>query len=213
MNNMTCVLLLLASASPALGMTTIKAKVIGSDSKLEASSLQGLQNTDAASLEGDAQSAFGGGVDVEFALSEPLRVGAGFGHTAFEDKDGPAFSNFSKTSLNGYGTYDFLTHDIFALYGKAGISYHQVAFENENVGPLTVSIDDTGLLNYDLGVGSRFRLNDNVNFGLEYAFSDTFSRNDADVTLSGLGLADTGSTLKNISVRSNELVASLGYSF
>ncbi len=208
MRNLLTALVLLSSSSYALSETTVKAKVIGAESQLKVGSVSGFGA--GSKVDESTQSAFGGGADVEFGLAEPLRVGVGFGVTQFDSKDKTAYQDLA---LGAYGTYDLLNQDVVALYGKGGISYNQIKLDDQNQGPVKVSYDTTGLLNYDLGLGARFKLAHNVNFGLEYTWTDTFSRNDVQVKSDGLDLVGADAELKNISLTSNQLTASLAYSF
>ena len=208
MRTLLTALVLLSSSSYALADATVKAKVIGAESQLKVGSVSGFGAGTA--VDESSQQAFGGGADLEFGLSEPVRVGLGFGVTQFDTKDKTAYRDMA---LSAYGTYDLLSQDVVSFYGKGGISYNLISLDDRDQGPVKVSYDNTGLLNYDLGLGARFKLAHNVNFGLEYTRTDTFSRNDVQVKNEGLGLVSTDAELKNISLTSNQLTASLAYSF
>ena len=208
----------LFSSSHALAETnTFKAKVIGSESQL---SIEGVRSSASApsnpvnKLEGqlEAETAIGGGASLEFQLSDPMRLGLGASYLQFEgDEGGLGYSDFV---LESYGTLDFVDQDVLALYGKAGLSFHQLALESVDSGRTRLEFDDATLLNYDLGVGARFRLNRQSTFSLEYNYSNTLSTGDVDVSSSTLGLTTpVEDKLQGVSMNKNELVASLGFSF
>lgn len=202
-------LLGLVSSAAFAEEISVRAKVIGSESALSADSKNISSTTSSDSDE--SNSAFGYGADVEFLLNEQFRLGTGLAYTNYEhDDDKIGYTDFT---WSGYGTVDFLRSDLFALYGTAGLSYHNLDLADMDFGGAKVRFDSTGLLNYDLAIGGRAKLDDRVTFGLEYKYSDTFSANDVDGTVEGFGLVASDTVLKDVTVRKNELVASLGYAF
>jgi hypothetical protein len=207
---------LFAPSAFAEGMQ-IKAKVIGSEGRLDISkteaSVGGFKLDFNSTEEADSsrQTATGFGAAVEFPMGDPLRLGVEVSYVPFKDDGGD--EAYEDLAWGGYASFDFLNQDVLALYGIAGIGFHNVQLADRKVGAYTLSYDSTGLLNYELGIGSRFRLNSNLDFALELHRSDTFSRNDIDVDVEGLSLVGAGLKYKDVALTKNEAVASLNFSF
>lgn len=211
MKKFSLALLMALSSSPVLAQEiSVRAKVIGSESALSADS-KNISSTE-SSDDDENNNAFGYGADVEFMLNEQFRLGTGLAYTDYEaDKDKIGYSD---VTWSGYGSLDFLRDELLSLYGTAGISYHNLTLDDRDFGGISVDYDSTGLLNYDLAIGGRAKLNEGLTFGLEYKFTDTFSTNDVDGRVEGLGLvSSTDTVLEDVTIRKNELVASLGYAF
>lgn len=195
---------------------SFKAQIFSADSHvtiegIQVSGLGGfsrdINNTD----EDRHLSSVGGGAAFESSLGEPLRVGVGLGYISYPgEANEPGFRDLIG---NAYASIDFVDQDVIALYGMGGISYHNLSLENFERDGVELSSDSTGLLNYDLGLGARFKLNYSTTFGLEYKYTSTFSKNDIDLKLKGASLAYDGLKYKNVGIQNNELVASLGFNF
>ncbi len=207
---------LLAPNAFAEGMQ-IKAKVIGSEGRLDISkteaSLGGFKLDFNSTEDKDTsrQTATGFGAAVEFPLGDPLRLGVELSYVPFKDDSGD--DAYQDLAWGGYASLDFLNQDVFALYGTVGLGFHNVQLADRKLGGYTFSYDSTGLLNYELGIGSRFRLGHNLDFALELHRSDTFSRNDIDVDVEGLSLVNAGLKYKDVALTKNEAVASLNFAF
>jgi len=155
--------------------------------------------------------AVGGGGAFEWNLGDPLRLGAGLGYIQYEGDHEKA--GYSDMIGNVYASMDFIDQEMFDLYGLVGLSYHNLSLDDFRSNGVGVSADPTGLINGDLGLGARFKLNYNTSFGLEYKYTNTFARNDVDLKLKGAGLSYDGLKYKDVGIENNELVASLGFAF
>jgi opacity protein-like surface antigen len=111
-------------------------------------------------------------------------------------------------------TFDFYKQEGFALYGLGGLSYHMVDPKDVKEDGIEVELKSANLLNYDLGVGGRFDVAENVNLSLGYRFSDTLAKGTIDSTASAIGTGlSQKAEFKDVTLQKNEFIASVGYSF
>ncbi len=195
----------------------VKAKVIGSEGRLSidgAEASLGPVKWDVGSLRSEdssRQTATGFGAALEFPLGDPLRIGVETSYVPFKNDSGDEV--YTDLAWGGYASVDFLRQDLFSVYGTGGLGFHQLHLADRSFLGSRVKYKDTGLLNYELGLGTRVKLSQSMDFALELHRSDTFSRNDIDVSVEGMNLAGAGLTYKNVGLAKNEAVASLNFGF
>jgi opacity protein-like surface antigen len=209
--------LLFAASGYSAGLT-VQGEIIGSQSKLDFGKAK-VQDTvtgesETSKLDGDGQTitAPGFGVSLQYELNDALRLGGGFGYASYDGDDNEM--TYTDMSLAANATYDFYKQDGFAIYGLGGLSYHMVDPEDQKANGFELKRERADLLNYDLGLGGRFAVAENVNLSLGYRFSDTLSKGTIDSKLAAVG-SDTGikAQLKDVTLQKNEFIASVGYSF
>ena len=96
----------------------------------------------------------------------------------------------------------------FSVFTTAGLSYH-ILSEDDQEG---FKPDSYNLLNYDVGVGGRYQVAENVSLGLEYRFTDTLVAQDTDVRLANtLSGEEVKVTAEGKKLQSNEMIASVSF--
>jgi opacity protein-like surface antigen len=211
------VLALAFAASGYSADLTVQGEVISSQGKLESGKTRTTDPITGATVtednEGDAKAvtAPGVGVSLQYKLNDALRLGGGLGYVNYDDKDEGEYSDLS---VAANATFDFYKQEGFALYGLGGLSYHMVDPKDVKEDGVEVKKKSANLLNYDLGVGGRFDVAENVNLSLGYRFSDTLAKGTIDSTASviGSGLSQKAE-FKDVTLQKNEFIASVGYSF
>ncbi|WP_141736163.1 outer membrane protein [Oligoflexus tunisiensis] len=211
-------LALLFAASGYSADLTVQGEVIGSQSKLDFGKAKiqepvtGISITDDNDEKPDTLTAPGFGVSLQYEVNEALRLGGGLGYADYDGDDDEM--KYSDMSVAANASYDFYKQDGFALYGLGGLSYHMVDPEDQKAGGLELKRESADLLNYDLGLGGRFDVAENVNLSLGYRFSDTLSKGTIDSKLAAVGSdASLKGQLKDVTLQKNEFIASVGYSF
>jgi opacity protein-like surface antigen len=175
----------------------IKPKVIHSQVEADAErfSIGGISiNQNNNSSSDDSMNGLGFGVDFEFKLVDRARLGAEISHTKYEEDDVEA----SDMALGGFFAYDFVNQNNMSVYGKAGLSLHQFAFEDYN---------SASLLNGDLGAGIAFAIDPSVDIGGEYKYSTTLGKGDMS--------AEDSSSIKyeDLSIERNDLSVFVAFKF
>jgi opacity protein-like surface antigen len=211
-------LVALTSAPAFADVGQIKALIFTSQSQLNIKGLEARggdvsvgREFSAADQEGDKLDSIGGGAAFEMRLANQMYVGAGLGYINY-DGDSEQ-SGYSDIIGNLYGAVDVWSNESAAVFGKAGLSYHRLTLDNFTDNGIKVEADGTNLGNYDVGAGARFKLNYATTLGLEYKYTDSFARNDVDLDLEGAGLVYNGLKYTDVSLRNNEVQASLGFVF
>ncbi len=211
------VLALAFAASGYSADLTVQGEVISSQGKLESGKTKSTDPITGATVtedsEGDAKSitAPGVGVSLQYKLNDALRLGGGLGYVNYDDKDEGEYSDLS---VAANATFDFYKQEGFALYGLGGLSYHMVDPKDVKEDGIEVKLKSADLLNYDLGVGGRFDVAENVNLSLGYRFSDTLAKGTIDSPASAIGTGlSSKAEIKDVTLQKNEFIASVGYSF
>lgn len=207
-------LALVFAASGFSADLTVQGEVISSQGKLdngkttEVDPITGASETYKNDEDADTITAPGVGVSLQYKLNDDLRLGGGLGYTNYDG--GKDKLEYSDLSVSANASFDFYKQEGFALYGLGGLSYHMVDPKDAD----GIEFKSADLLNYDLGLGGRFDLAENVNLSLAYRFSDTLAKGTIDATAA---IADTDFTakskFKDVTLQKNELIASVGYSF
>lgn len=210
-------LALVFAASAFSADLTVQGELIGSQGKLDAGKTTLVDKASGESItlenEGKADSigAAGAGLSLQYKLNDALRLGGGLSWANYDGgKDKGEYSDFS---VGANATYDFFKQDALALYGLGGLSYHMVDPKDASAEGLTQKYKSADLLNYDLGVGGRYELAQNVNLSLSYRFSDTLAKGTLESTVAAAGVDVGKSKTKDVSLQKNDFVAAVGYSF
>lgn len=211
-------LVALTSAPAFADVGQLKALIFTSQSQLNVKGLEARggngsvgREFSAADQEGDKLDSIGGGAAFEMRLANQMYVGAGLGYINYDGDTEQ--SGYSDIIGNLYGSVDVWSNESTAVFGKAGLSYHRLTLDNFTDNGIKVEADGTNLGNYDVGAGARFKLNYATTVGLEYKYTDTFARNDVELDLAGAGLVYNGLKYTDVSLRNNEVQASLGFIF
>lgn len=211
------VLALAFAASGYSADLTVQGEVISSQGKLESGKTKTTDPVTGATVTEDnegnskAVTAPGVGVSLQYKLNDALRLGGGLGYVNYDDKDEGEYSDLS---VAANATFDFYKQEGFALYGLGGLSYHMVDPKDVKEDGIELKLKSADLLNYDLGVGGRFDVAENVNLSLGYRFSDTLAKGTIDSTASAIGTGlSQKAEIKDVTLQKNEFIASVGYSF
>jgi opacity protein-like surface antigen len=216
--NLSLSVLALAFAASGYGADlTVQGEVISSQGKLNFGKTTTTDPVTGVSETGDAEdnkaiTAPGAGLSLQYKLNDALRLGGGVGYTNYAG--GKEEIEYSDLSVAANATFDFYKQESFALYGLGGLSYHMVDPKDEkgDLGELTMKSAD--LLNYDLGLGGRYEVAENVNLSLGYRYSDTLAKGSIDVSAAAINSAvQEKGKIKDVSLQKNEFIASVGYSF
>jgi opacity protein-like surface antigen len=212
------VLALAFAASGYSADLTVQGEVISSQGKLDAGKVKSTDPITGASVTEDVEgkpdtiTAPGVGVSLQYKLNDALRLGGGLGYTNYNgDKDEMEYSDLS---VAANATFDVYKQEGFAIYALGGLSYHMVDPKDSTSEGVDVEMKSADLLNYDLGLGGRFDVAENVNLSLGYRFSDTLAKGTIDTTAAVIGsdLSAKGQ-FKDVTLQKNEFIASVGYSF
>jgi opacity protein-like surface antigen len=210
------VLALAFAASGYSADLTVQGEVISSQGKLDVGKVKSTDpftgETVTEDVEGKPKTitAPGVGVSLQYKLNDALRLGGGLAYTNYDgDKDEMEYNDLS---LAANATFDFYKQEKFALYALGGLSYHMVDPKDTKEEGVDIELKRADLLNYDLGLGGRFDVAENVNLSLGYRFSDTLAKGSIDTTAAIAGLSAKGQ-FKDVSLQKNEFIASVGYSF
>jgi opacity protein-like surface antigen len=211
-------LALVFAASGYSADLTVQGEVISSQGKLNSGKttvvnpVTGTNETQKTDKDADAITAPGFGVSLQYKLNDALRLGGGLGYTNYDGGDDEL--EYSDLAVGANATYDFYKQESFALYGLGGLSYHMVDPADIKEAGVDVEMKSADLLNYDLGLGGRFEVAENVNLSLAYRFSDTLAKGtiDSSKAIAGTNLSSKAE-FKDVTLQKNELVAAVGYSF
>lgn len=211
------VLALAFAASGYSADLTVQGEVISSQGKLDfgktttTDSVTGVSTTEDAE-DNKAITAPGAGLSLQYKLNDALRLGGGVGYANYDG--GKDELEYSDLSVAANATFDFYKQESFALYGLGGLSYHMVDPKDVKTDSGELTMKSADLLNYDLGLGGRFDVAENVNLSLGYRFSDTLAKGTVDASAAAIsGVVQQKSKIKDVSLQKNEFIASVGYSF
>ncbi|GEM_PF-2504960 len=200
---------LISSAHAMASQLTIKPQVSYLQSKSQVDQLKAsdgsiIDQTD--SSDDKARGAIGAAVAAEYSLLEQLRLGGSLGYNQYEKTDEDVTS--SDIVLRGGVAYDLLKQDNVSVFTTAGLSYH-ILSEDDRAG---IKADSFNLLNYDIGVGGRYQVAENVALGLEYRFTDTLVAQDTTIrTTNTFTDQEDKITAKGTKLQSNEMIASVSF--
>jgi opacity protein-like surface antigen len=211
-------LALVFAASGYSADLTVQGEVISSQGRLDSGKttgvdpITGISVTENNDEKADTITAPGVGVSLQYKLNDALRLGGGLGYVNYDG--GKDKVEYSDLSVAANATFDFYKQEGFALYGLGGLSYHMVDPKDEKSEGLEIEMKSADLLNYDLGLGGRYEVAENVNLSLAYRFSDTLAKGTIDSTAAVAGTdLSAKSQIKDVTLQKNELIASVGYSF
>ncbi len=194
---------------------SVQAQILGANGKLDSSrseyagSTAGLSRTGRRSID-EAVTAPGVGVSMDYKFGDATHLGATARWVNYDE--GNTKPQYTDTAAGLNASYDVLKMDQFAVYGMGGFSYHWLDSVDRRIGDETVSLDNADLVNYDLGVGTRIALASAVQLDLSYRFSDSLQKDDVPTQVRGR-LVEVKGEYKDLALRTNELVAAVGYAF
>ncbi len=212
------VLALAFAASGYSADLTVQGEVISSQGKLDAGKVKSTDPITGVSVTEDIEgkpktiTAPGVGVSLQYKLNDALRLGGGLGYTNYDgSKDELEYSDLS---VAANASFDFYKQEGFAVYGLGGLSYHMVDPKDSKSEGIEIEMKSADLLNYDLGLGARYDVAENVNLSLGYRYSDTLAKGTIDSTAAAVGSnLSAKSQIKDVTLQKNEFIASVGYSF
>ncbi|MDQ3230306.1 MAG: outer membrane beta-barrel protein [Pseudobdellovibrionaceae bacterium] len=214
---------MLSSVAFADGLT-VKPEIIGSQSKFDFDKIEsvnlttGRRYTSKPQGKSETISGLGGGVAIEFGLNDLVSIGGGVSYLNYPEKDDNA--EFGDLNAKGYATYSFYKQAGFDAYGLGGLSIHQLSVDDSSeklsaTESVSNEADPVTLANYDLGVGTNYKVSDSVAIGLKYSFSDSFWSQD--LKSQSTSRLDEGTevdkaTTKGLSMQSHSLTLSASLS-
>jgi opacity protein-like surface antigen len=211
------VLALAFAASGYSADLTVQGEVISSQGKLDAGKVKSTDPLTGESVTEDVEgkpksiTAPGVGVSLQYKLNDAVRLGGGLAYTNYDGDEGEI--EYNDLSIAANTSFDFYKQEKFALYALGGLSYHMVDPKDSKAEGLEFEMKRADLLNYDLGLGGRFDVAENVNLSLGYRFSDTLAKGTIDTTASAVGVGSAKGQFKDVTLQKNEFIASVGYSF
>ncbi|MDQ3233362.1 MAG: hypothetical protein M3Q07_16210, partial [Pseudobdellovibrionaceae bacterium] len=134
-NRMFVLLAALCSAKVFAGALAIKPEVIYSTAQLKIGD-EKLTTADGGEVSKEVSNSrfvkgYGGALNLEYELSDRLRLGGGLGYLSYNQQHGSNQPNFSDLFGKAQVSYDFLKAGDFSAYAAGGASYHMIDLNSE----------------------------------------------------------------------------------